>query len=237
MRMRACLAISLPGCLLLFPTVGLTATVPPDVVLVSAWDRLLALGLALLCLLAAASLVTSGRPQRFMIGADNRYSNSQTQLVLWFGAVAIVYAATVALRIAVLGWDFVGGIDLPTNLIALTGFSAFSFGAAKVVTTSKIAATAERGEPRAKTSAISPSLLPNLFQNDNGKADLGDFQMILVTLAAVTIFLLSAFHFLGALSPASPVTLPDIDTTLLASFGIGHGAYLVKKAAGKPGEA
>ena len=41
---------------------------------------------------------------------------------------------------------------------------------------------------------------------------------------------------MGELKLATQVTLPDVDTTLLASFGIGHGAYLIKKAALKPGE-
>ena len=204
---------------------------------VSARYRLIALALALLCLVGAAALATRGRPQQFMIGVDNRYSNSQTQLVLWFGAVAIVYAAAVGLRIVVLGWGYVGGVDLPANLIALTGLSAFSFGGAKVLTISKVNAAAERGEPRVKLSAPAPQFMTDLFQTDSGQADLGDFQMILVTLAAATIFLFSAFHFLGMLELAPSVTLPDVDATLLASFGIGQGAYLVKKAAGKPGEA
>lgn len=206
---------------------------------VSGWHRLLALGIALLCLLVAAAIATRGRPQRFMIGVDNRYSNSQSQLVFWFGAVAIVYAATVALRIVVLGWDYVGGVDMPTNLIALTGLSAFSFGGAKVVTVAKVnAAATQYPNVRAKASAPAPRLMADLVQNDSGQADLGDFQMILVTLVAVAIFLLTAFHFLGALELATPTTtLPDVDTGLLASFGIGQGAYLVKKAAGNLGDA
>ncbi|MGA9868680.1 MAG: hypothetical protein WBQ75_19820 [Acetobacteraceae bacterium] len=205
---------------------------------VSGWYRFLALGIALLCLLGAAAIATQGRPQRFMIGVDNRYSNSQSQLVLWFGAVAIVYAATVALRIVVLGWDYIGGVDMPTNLIALTGLSAFSFGGAKVVTVAKVnAAATQYPTVRAKPSAPAPRLMADLVQNDNGQADLGDFQMILVTLVAVAIFLVTAFHFLGALELATPTTiLPDVDTGLLASFGIGQGAYLVKKAAGNLGD-
>ena len=216
---------------------GIVTAINAAVRPVSAWDRVIALGIALICLVGAATIATRGRPQNFMIGADNRYSKSQTQLVLWFGTVATVYAASVALRIVVLGWDYVGGVDLPANLIALTGLSAFSFGGAKVLTTAKVDAAAQRGEPRVKTSADSPNLLTDLFQNDKGQADLGDFQMILVTLVAVTIFLLSAFHFLGILELPPRVSLPDIDSTLLASFGIGQGAYLVKKAAGRPGEA
>ena len=87
-----------------------------------------------------------------------------------------------------------------------------------------------------KSSAQNPNLLTDLFQNDRGDADFGDFQMILITLAAVGIFVSSCFAFLGNLWPDASITLPDIDTTLLSAFGVGQGAYLVKKAAMKPGD-
>jgi len=76
----------------------------------------------------------------------------------------------------------------------------------------------------------------DLVTNDSGQADFGDFQMILITAAAVVIFLLSACYFLGMLSFETNVTLPDIDTTLLSTFGLGQGAYLLKKAALKLGD-
>jgi ABC-type Co2+ transport system permease subunit len=177
-----------------------------------------------------------GAPQEFLIGTDNRYSNSQCQLALWFGAMATVYLAAVWLRIIYLGWDFVGGVGLTTNLVALTGLSAFTFGSAKVITAQKVDTAAQAGHVDAKPPAASPNLLTDLVQNDSGKADLGDFQMILITLAAVTIFVVSAFNFLGSLELATQVTLPDIDTTLLSAFGLGQGAYLIKKGAARLGE-
>jgi len=79
-----------------------------------------------------------------------------------------------------------------------------------------------------KTPAAQPNLLTDLFQNDNKQADLGDFQMILVVVAAVLLFLISSFHFLGMLTLTPQVTLPDVDTALLSGFGLGQGAYLVK---------
>jgi len=33
-----------------------------------------------------------------------------------------------------------------------------------------------------------------------------------------------------------PMTLPDVDTTLLSGFGIGQGAYLIKKLAAPLGK-
>lgn len=86
-------------------------------------------------------------------------------------------------------------------------------------------------KPRAMRARIS-----DLVRNDRNRADLGDLEMILITLAAIGIFVLSGFHFLGALQLAPRVTLPDVDSTVLASFGIGHGAYLAKKAAPGLGE-
>jgi hypothetical protein len=74
-----------------------------------------------------------------------------------------------------------------------------------------------------------------LFQNDKGQADLGDTQMILITLIAIATYVVTSFHQLGNLEIAPNVSLPDIDSYLLASFGIGQGAYLAKKAASNPG--
>jgi hypothetical protein len=203
---------------------------------VPAWSRIVALGIALAVLALLAAIATRWKPLGFLIGADNRYSNSQCQLALWFGAVATVYVATIFLRIIYLGWDYVGGVGITQNVAALTGLSALSFGGAKVITVQKIDAAAQHGQTQIKTPAANPNLLTDLVLNDQNHPDLGDFQMILIALAAVGIFALSAFHMLGSLEMAPTVTLPDVDSTLLASFGIGQGAYLVKKAASKLGE-
>jgi hypothetical protein len=165
--------------------------------------------------------------------------------VLWFGLLAVIYVSAVALRIVYLDCNFIGGVGITANVIALTGLSALTFGGAKVITTQKttpsMPATGTMNIPSQllrpqKTPAARPNLLTDLFQNDRGDADFGDFQMILVTLAAVGIYFSSAFVFLGNLWPDKTITLPDLDTTLLSAFGLGQGAYLVKKAAMKPGE-
>jgi hypothetical protein len=212
---------------------------------VGAYQRVIAMGVSFLVLLLLAALATRGKPLRFLVGLDNRYSNSQCQIVLWFGLLAVIYVSAVALRIIYLDCDFIGGVGVTGNVIALTGLSALSFGGAKVITTQKTSpdssptgATnipAQLLRPQ-KTPAAKPKLLTDLFENDRGNADFGDFQMILVTLAAVGIYFSSAFVFLGYLWPDKIITLPDLDTTLLSAFGLGQGAYLVKKAAMKPGE-
>jgi hypothetical protein len=203
---------------------------------VAGLPRLLALGLSALLLIGIGAAFTGGKPQRFVIGVDNRYSNSQMQMALWFGIVAAVYLATVALRLAVLGWDYLGGVGITENLLVLTGLSALSFGGAKVITVAKLDAASEKGVLPQKVEAARPRLLTDLVQNDKGQADIGDFQMILVAAAAFILFGLSSFHFLGALELATPVQLPDVDSTMLSAFGLGQGAYLIKKAAMKAGE-
>jgi hypothetical protein len=212
---------------------------------VGAYPRIIAIGGSFIVLLLFATLATRGRPLRFLVGLDNRYSNSQCQIVLWFGALAVIYVSAVILRIVYLNWNFIGGVGVTANVIALTGLSAVSFGGAKVITSQKTSPGAQSGVPQnipgqllrpQKVPAPSPNLLTDLFLNDRGDADFGDFQMILVALAAVAIFMASCFAFLGNLWPDQSIVLPDIDTTLLSAFGVGQGAYLLKKAAMKPGE-
>jgi len=79
------------------------------------------------------------------------------------------------------------------------------------------------------------SFFQDLLQNDVGQFDFGDFQMLVVTLIAAGMYLTLFLHFLGSIQFQYTVTLPDVDTTMLASFGLGQGAYLTKKAAGNPG--
>ena len=62
-------------------------------------------------------------------------------------------------------------------------------------------------------------------------ADLGDFQMILISSVATLIFAAASWEFLTMVDIVRATTLPDVDTALLGSFGIGQGAYLIKKAA------
>ncbi|MBS0296372.1 MAG: hypothetical protein JSR45_08675 [Proteobacteria bacterium] len=223
---------------------------------VDAMTRAITLVVSLLVLLLLAAIVTRFRPQDFLIGVDGKYSNSQVQLTLWFGVVAVVYASAVVLRIFEFGWDYVGGVGVTENLILLTGLSAFTFGGAKVIASQKAASAAAAAAappvapvagaaavpaapapaPVAPVSAAPASLVKDLVSNAAGAPDLGDFQMILITLAAVVIFAVNCFVYLGRLPLEAITTLPDVDTTLLSAFGLGQGAYLIKKAALPPNQ-
>ncbi|MDR7116682.1 hypothetical protein [Caulobacter sp. BE254] len=204
---------------------------------VPALQRTIALASALAVIAAFASLATAGRPWRFLIGNDNRVSNSQTQVALWFGVVAMVYGATLILRAWFLGWEFMGGISMTANVLAMTGLSGLSFGAAKVVAVQKDANAAAAAAAAPGVVAPAPAdpaprpRIADLVLNDFGVADLGDFQMILISSVATVIFAAASWEFLTLVDIVKTTTLPDIDTALLGSFGVGQGAYLIKKAA------
>lgn len=247
---------------------------------ISPASRLLALAISALALYGLAFAVTKGAPNRFIVGQDNRYSNSKVQLAVWFWIVISTYLATFALRIHYGGWEFLGGIRIPQNLFLLSGLSALTYGGAKAITTAKAnaadalagnaikdatiaaavcdAAAGTPEEPVAKAKmnlakvaavaasgiasmkkpdmAVQPSIVDDLVKNDVGGFDFGDFQMLVVTLIAVGTYLMLIFHFLHTVEFRRTVTLPDVDTTVLALFGIGQGAYLTKKAGGDLGK-
>ncbi|MBI4800254.1 MAG: hypothetical protein HY794_16305 [Desulfarculus sp.] len=237
---------------------------------VSRKHRLMAIAASLLGLFLIALLFSQGNPAKFILGKDNRYSNSQVQMTLWFAVTATIYCSALALRYFKFDASFLGGIDIPDNLLILSGLSAFSYGGAKMITAQKVqnaekaAAAAKASAPAApaapaavaagaatapaapaaaavppvaqKTRADSPNIFSDLVRNDSEEYDLGDFQMLLVSLAAVIIFAVTGYHFLGSLPVEVTTKLPDVDTTLLSGFGIGQGAYLIKKAAAKLGE-
>src|SRR5882762_824512 len=187
------------------------------------------------------------KPLRLIIGEDNRYSNSKFQIAVWFFAVITTYIATLSLRVLWAGWDFIGGVDIPQNLLLITGMSVLTFGGAKAITTSKSDEERAAGNNDPKNSAnATPNFLRDLTHND-GKAavgnqpavaprlDFGDFQMLIVTLIALATYIVLVFNFLGTIEYSKIINLPDVDTTLLAAFGLGQGAYLTKKAVGTIG--
>lgn len=228
-----------------------------------AWVLIASAGVCLLL-----TLIFSGfRPTQLVIGEDNRYSNSRFQMALWFFVLTATYIATLWLRVWWAGWDFIGGVDIPKNLLLLSGMSALTFGGAKGITASK---SATPGATVPKTRAATPNFFLDLTHNDGVPAapaqpavdaraavgeqpavaaraavsaqpavspqfDFGDFQMVVITLIAVATYIVLIFNFFGTVEYSKVVTLPDVDTTLLAAFGLGQGAYLTKKAVGNVG--
>ncbi len=91
----------------------------------------------------------------------------------------------------------------------------------------------QKAEDRVKPTAIlPPSLFRDLFKDDHERSDFGDMQMVVVTVLASLMYIFTAYQWLGSIELVQNVTLPDIDSTILTLFGLGQGAYLVKKSVG-----
>jgi hypothetical protein len=193
-----------------------------------------------------------------VLGKDGRYSNSKVQMAIWFAVLIVTYVAVVALRAWEGGLAFLGGVNLPQNLLLLSGMSALTFAAAKGITMRNIekARSSARAEARTQNLVVEDAmreaehktkpaageagtsgqgLIANLVSDDQGDPDIGDFQMIVVTLLAVAVYIAQIYAFLGSMEKLRIVTIPDVDTTVLAAFGLGQAAYLTKKYAGKNG--
>jgi hypothetical protein len=207
----------------------------PAVITLTWGDRLGTFGGVLFLLFIIATGATEGDPRKLIIGADGRYSNSKTQVAFWSAAVLAAYLADVMLRAKAGGSDFFGHVNIPNNLLVLSGLSALTFGGAKAITTAKVNAMTDAGNlsPKGQGDA---NILTDLFQNDRNETDIGDFQMILITAIAVVMFCVTFLNYLATIELTAVATLPDVDTTLLSMFGIGQGAYLVKKLASNPGD-
>ena len=92
---------------------------------------------------------------------------------MWFFVLIASYIAAVWLRLRVAGWDFVGGVDIPKNLLRLSGLSALTFGGAKAIPASKAAAAAVAGAPVQKMAAPESNFFHDLTHNDQGQFDFG----------------------------------------------------------------
>lgn len=182
------------------------------------------------------TLLTWGHPLKLIIGQDGRYSNSKFQMAIWFWLVLSTYLAFVYLRVSQAGWEFFDSVDIPKNLLLLSGMSALTFGGAKGITTAKANAAIAAGNPNPKNPAgVQENFWTDLVQNDAGAFDIGDFQMLMVTLLAVGMYVALTLNFLETIAATASASLRDVDTTILASFGLGQGAYLTKKAVGNAG--
>jgi hypothetical protein len=220
-----------------------------------------------------------------MIGEDGRFSNSKTQMVVWFFVLISTYITTTVVRVLCSQTaDFFGGIAIPQNLLILSGISALTLATAKGIVknsdavetqetsiekaTAKVVAS-ETAEKAAKEtllqatkgniadSATAPAVevareavivatktskeahkettswrnFSHHLLNKAGTSslDLGDFQMSIITLLAIIVYIGQFVGYLGVITLSKNVSLPDVDSALLASFGLAQTTYLAKK--------
>nr|WP_295922112.1 hypothetical protein [uncultured Dyadobacter sp.] len=194
------------------------------------WQRIWTLAGSVAGVLLFFRLLLRRKLRNLILGADNRYSNSNFQIVMWFFTLIVTYIAVTILRGQV-SIDFVGGVDIPSNLLLLSGFSALTFATAKGITESKNQEAIKQNQ-MPKQPATEPHFPTDLFQDDTGMVDMADFQMVVITILAVAVYTFQVYDFLSTIELHRNVTLPDVDSTILATFGLGHGAYLAKKYVG-----
>lgn len=179
--------------------------------------------LVFLLLIFLSYVLLRGGLRFLIVGEDNRYSKSKLQIAAWFFVLISTYISVFVVRFYYSDYNLIGGIGIPTNLLILSGLSALTFVAAKGITQGNV------NSGMHKPKADSPRFA-DLFQDDAGQVDLGDFQLVIITSIAIITYIVQIFGFLGVIELYRAVTLPDVDSTILASFGLGHGAYLIKKA-------
>ena len=74
--------------------------------------------------------------------SDQQLANS---MVLSSAQVLVAYLTTIFCARWMTGWDLLGGVGIPVNLLAFSGLSALSFGGARAITVSKINAASAGG--------------------------------------------------------------------------------------------
>ena len=186
------------------------------------------LSLTMILLLAVSGILKKAGGGLF-VGQDNRYSNSKFQMAVWI-FIGIFSYVTLFFQRYFAGTDtlsFASIINIPENLGILMGISAGSFVGAKAITASQVTSGAIT-----KIAAARPSLL-DLITDDKRVIDLGDLQMFFWTLIGALIYLLNFYRMWLCLDPSIEVSLPTVDSSILALTGVSQAAYIGKKLVSK----
>jgi hypothetical protein len=162
--------------------------------------------------------VTRSWLRALVVGADNRLSTSKTTALAWTYVIAF---GLITLLLAMWFGDDTGWQKLMDNglqeeyLIALGG----PFAAAVLAKYTAVSAEQNGEKPAAPPGSAG---LGQLFANDAGEADLGDFQYVLFNAIALAYVLVRfVFHVQEA--------LPDIPALLAGLALTSTGAYSAKK--------
>jgi hypothetical protein len=174
-------------------------------------------------------LVESQRGMLFRslyVGVDGRWSTSKVQSLMW--TLIFVYTLVTIFIADQIGLKFnedvtFGTLTFPDNYLLLLGGPYAALVAAKGITSSQSdQKTTDDTSPADKSVAQG---LREVVGDDDGNADLGDFQFFLFNLIAVAVFLVL---FVPDVQAGLPV-LPDYLVALTSASALG---YLGKKAFG-----
>jgi IPT/TIG domain len=151
------------------------------------------------------------------VGSDGRASTSKFQFYIWTAVGLFSYVQLYTVK--ALGGDCHPLEGFPRALLIAMGMSTLTLVSAKAITTSLVSG----GKIDKSTDSANP--LGGLIQDDAGQPELMKIQLLAWTAIAVVVYLLQVFT--AAL--ARKCELPDLDSSLVALMGLGHGAYLGKK--------
>jgi hypothetical protein len=158
---------------------------------------------------------------------DGRASTSKFQFFFWTTLILWGYVSVFA-RIALDGIpkDF-NSPEIPDNLFWLMGLSVATTLSAKAITT-------VRGKPPGIEPLAEPSTnLSFLIWDDQERPALEKIQILAWTFVAGGVFVVLVLNSIAA--DTTPITLPDVDTTLLVLTGISQGGYVSAKVISRTG--
>jgi hypothetical protein len=141
-------------------------------------------------------------------------------LVLWFARVHV--GSTQALG------------AIPQNVLTALGLSFVTVVSAAGVTASNV----RQGRDRRRKAEDAELTLAQLVMDDGGYPSLHKAQLMLWTLVALAVYLVTTVDAVGRTLAVSPggilPSLPDIDTALLLLTGIGQASYVAAKVVATP---
>ena len=152
-----------------------------------------------------------------IIGKDKRVSTSKLQIVLWTYVIAFAVVSILANEAI----DEFRKEDFNAEYLILLGSPAAAALLAKTFVLNKLA-NGTLAKPPAKTDPDFFKGFAQVITEDDGSADLFDFQYFLFTIAAITYFL---WEFL----PAPEKGLPNLPDALVALTGVSAASYITKK--------
>jgi len=149
-------------------------------------------------------------------------STSKFQWILWTIVALFSYVVIFVVRAKLGIFD---SLIVPNNLIITMGISITTMAAAKGITVNYL--NNKKITQNSATNANTQGILA-LFNDDDGLPDLSKIQMLAWTVIAIAVYLFQLNYQIKN-SAASSLSLPDIDTTLMALMGLGQAGYLGKK--------
>jgi hypothetical protein len=165
-----------------------------------------------------------------IVGADNRWSTSKFQALVW--TYAVVYALLALIFAKWMrnpsGFDALTSMksnDWDVYLILLGGPFA-SFVLSKFITAAKVD-QGDLDKTTASTSTLNPVQgVGEVLSKDSGQADLGDTQYVIFNLVVL-------IYFIGSFAANLSKGLPTLPAILVGLTSVSAATYVTKKAAEK----